>query len=141
MPEKKSKVAIIKTKPTAGDAVAFLNGMGEDARRADAFALLEMMKQVTGQEPVLWSNSIIGFGNKRYKSDRTGREVDWFLIGFVPRKSNFSLHLAIDVAKRQDLLSRLGKCKTGAGCVYIDKLSDIDTVALRELMVEGFKNK
>ena len=91
------------------------------------------MQEVTGEEPVLWSNSIIGFGNKRYKSERTGREVDWLLIGFSPRKANLSLHLTTDLNKHAAALEKLGKHKTGVGCLYINKLEDIDLTILRSI--------
>src|SRR6187455_3229774 len=97
MAEKKSKLVEIKTKPTAESVEEFINNVKDEQKRKDSFMLLEMMKKATGEEPVLWSNSIIGFGNKRYKSPTTGREVDWLLIGFAPRKANFSLCLTINI--------------------------------------------
>ncbi len=99
------------------------------------------MRSATGEEPVLWSNSIVGFGNKRYKSERTGREVDWLLIGFAPRKSNFSLHLAIDINKHHSLLAALGKHRTGVGCLYIDRLADVELSVLQDIIGESLKNK
>jgi hypothetical protein len=82
MAEKKSKLAIIKTKPTAASVEDFINTIKEEQKRKDSFVLLEMMKKATGEEPILWSSSVIGFGIKRYKSPATGREVDWLQIGF-----------------------------------------------------------
>ena len=90
MAEKKSKLAEIKTKPTTASVEDFINTVQDEQKRKDSFVLLEMMKKASGEEPVLWSNSIIGFGNKRYKSPATGREVDWLWIGFSPRKANLS---------------------------------------------------
>jgi len=86
MTEKKSKLAVIKTKPTSASVEAFINNVTNEQKRKDSFVLLEIMKKASGEEPVLWSNSIIGFGIKRYKSPSTGREVDWLLIGFSPEK-------------------------------------------------------
>jgi hypothetical protein len=94
MPEKKSKLVEIKTKPTADSVEDFINKIADEQKRNDCIELLEMMKKASGEEPVLWSNAIIGFGNKRYKSPNTGREVNWFKIGFSPRKSNLSLYLS-----------------------------------------------
>ncbi|MEP7235415.1 MAG: DUF1801 domain-containing protein, partial [Ignavibacteriota bacterium] len=82
MAEKKSKLAVVKTKPTTASVEEFLKNIKDEKKRVDSFVLLEMMKKATGEEPVLWSNSIIGFGLKRYKSPTSGREVDWLRIGF-----------------------------------------------------------
>jgi hypothetical protein len=134
MAEKKSKLAKIKTKPTSSSVEDFINGINDEQKRKDSFLLLEMMKKATGEEPILWSNSIIGFGNKRYKSPATGREVDWFKIGFSPRKANFSLHLILDIKKYAAELKKLGKHKTGIGCLYINKLEDIDLKVLKGMI-------
>lgn len=100
-----------------------------------------MMKRISGEEPKMWGASIIGFGNKRYKSPKTGREVDWFLIGFSPRKANLSLHLVVDLNTHGDTLQKLGKFKTGAGCIYIKKLTDIDIIQLESLIKTALQNK
>ncbi len=104
MPEKKSKLAQIKTKPTVASVEDFLNAVQDEQKRKDSFVLLEMMKKASGEEPKMWGSSLIGFGSKRYKSPASGREVDWFLIGFSPRKANFSLHLIVDIQKHEDVL-------------------------------------
>ena len=141
MAEKKSKLAKIKTKPTSSSVEDFINGINDEQKRKDSFLLLEMMKKATGEEPVLWSSSIIGFGNKRYKSPATGREVDWLLIGFSPRKANLSLHLMLDIKKQADVLKKLGKHKTGVGCLYINKLEDIDLKVLKGMIDASLKQK
>src|SRR5688572_21141842 len=115
MAEKKSKLVEIKTKPTTSSVKDFINAIPDDQKRKDSFVLMEMMKKASKEEPVLWSNSIIGFGNKRYKSPTTGREVDWLRIGFSPRKANLSLYLVVDIKKHAEALKKLGKHKTGAG--------------------------
>ena len=97
MPQPKSKLVQIKTRPTEIAPRDFLLSQPEGPRRDDAFILLEMMRELSGEEPVMWGNSIIGFGQKRYRSEKTGREVDWFLVGLALRKSNISVHLAIDI--------------------------------------------
>lgn len=134
MAEKKSKLVEIKTKPTAASVEDFINALTDEQKRKDSLVILEMMKEATGEEPVLWSSSIIGFGNKRYKSPATGREVDWLLIGFSPRKANLSLYISIGIKERAAALEKLGKHKTGVGCLYINKLEDIDLNVLKGMI-------
>jgi len=141
MAEKKSKLAVIKTKPTTVSVEDFINKLPDEQKRKDSFVLLEMMKKATGEEPVLWSNSIIGFGNKRYKSPNTGREVDWLLMGFAPRKANLSLHLTMDIKKQVASLKKLGKHKTGVGCLYINKLEEIDLKVLKGMIDAALKSQ
>jgi len=93
-----------------------------------------MMKKASGEEPVLWSSSIIGFGNKRYKSPTTAREVDWLLIGFSPRKANLSLYLMVNIKEQSAALKELGKHKAGVVCLYINKLDDIDLKVLKRMI-------
>lgn len=134
MAEKKSKLAVIKTKPTTLSVEDFIGKLESEQKRKDSYVILEMMKKATGEEPVLWSNSIIGFGNKRYKSPTSGREVDWLRIGFAPRKTNLSLYLSIGIAEYAESLKKLGKHKTGVGCLYINKLADIDIKVLKGMI-------
>lgn len=139
MAEKKSKLAVIKTKPTTVSAEDFINGIADEQKRNDSFTLLELIKKETGEEPVVWSNSIIGFGMKRYKSPSSGREVDWFKIGFSPRKTNMSIYLIGDVKTHSEALARLGKHKIGLGCLYVNKLQDVDMKVLEEIIVTTIK--
>jgi len=141
MPEKKSKLVEIKTKPTAASVEDFINAIQDEQKRKDSFVLLEMMKKATGEEPVLWSNSIIGFGNKRYKSPTTGREVDWLRIGFSPRKANLSLYVSVGIKEHAAALKKLGKHKTGVGCLYINKLEEINLKVLKGIIDESAKRK
>ncbi len=141
MAEQKSKLAAIKTKPTAASVEDFLNAIQNEQKRKDSFVLLEMMKKASGQEPTMWGGSMIGFGNKIYKSPATGREVAWFLIGFSPRKANLSLHLTVDIKKHATALENLGKHKTGKGCLYINKLEDVDITVLRGMIESSLKQK
>lgn len=136
---KKSKLVEIKTKPTADNVVDFINKISDEQKRKDSFVILEMMKQASGEEPVLWSNSIIGFGKKRYKSPASGREVDWLIIGFSPRKANLSLYIHAGSPKHAESLKKLGKHKTGAGCLYINKLDDIDLKILKKMINDSLK--
>jgi hypothetical protein len=142
MAEKKSKLAVIKTKPTTASVDDFINKVPDEQKRKDCFMLLEMMKKASGEEPVLWSSSIVGFGIKRYKSPTTGREVDWLRIGFSPRKANLSLYVSVGIQEHADALKKLGKHKTGVGCLYINKLEEIDLKVLKGIIVSSLsKNK
>ena len=115
--------------------------MKDEQQRKDSFVILEIMKKLSGEEPKMWGASLIGFGNKIYKSPNTSREVEWFLIGYSPRKANLSLHLVVDINKQADTLNKLGKYKTGTGCLYINKLDDIDIKILEKLIKEALKSK
>lgn len=126
------KVAEIKTKPTAQSVEDFLAGLA-DEQQADSRVILQMMEAATGEKPKMWGASMVGFGDVRYKSPKTGREVDWFRIGFAPRKANLSLHL-IDLERAAELLPQLGKYKTGMGCLYINKLADVDADVLQQVI-------
>jgi|SRR5688572_15391698 len=141
MAEKKSKLVEIKTKPTVASVEDFINKIPDEQKRKDSFVLLEMMKKASKEEPVLWSNSIIGFGNKRYKSPTTGREVDWLKIGFSPRKANLSLYVHVGMEEHAAALQKLGKHKTGAGCLYINKLEDVDLKVLKGIIETTLKQK
>jgi len=135
------KPAQIKTQQTSASVEDFINKVKDEQRRRDSFVILEIMKKVSGKEPKMWGASLIGFGNKRYISPNTGREVDWFLIGFSPRIANLSLHLVLDINKHTDTLKKLGKFKTGSGCLYINKLSDIDLIVLKKLIKTALQSK
>ena len=141
MAEKKSKLAEIKTKPTSASVEDFINNVKDEQKRKDSFVLLEMMKKASGEEPVLWSNSIIGFGIKRYKSPATGREVDWLRIGFCPRKANMTLYIGVGAKEHTASLKKLGKYKTAGGCLYINKLDDIDLKVLKGMIDASLKQK
>ncbi|MCG7857021.1 DUF1801 domain-containing protein [Flavihumibacter sediminis] len=133
------KPAEIKTKPTTVSVSGFLDAIAEEQKRKDSYVILDMMEKAMKVKPRMWGSSLIGFGEKRYKSPATGREVDWFIIGFSPRKANFSLHLVIDVQQHADLLAKLGKHKTGVGCLYINKLADVDLKVLEKIIVLSAK--
>ena len=141
MAKVKSKLAEIKTRETTASVEDFINSVPDEQKRKDSFAILEMMKKASGEEPKMWGSSLIGFGNKRYKSPATGREVDWLLIGFSPRKANLSLYLTMNIKEHADVLKKLGKHKTGVGCLYINKLEDIDLKVLKGMIEAAFKRK
>jgi len=132
------KVAEIKTKQNTASVDAFIAGITDEQKRNDALVLCAMMKKATKLEPAMWGSSMIGFGKLRYKSPTSGREVDWFKIGFSPRKANFSLHL-MDLKPHADALTRLGKHKTGMGCLYINKLADVDVKVLEKIITTSSK--
>ena len=141
MAEKKSKLVEIKTKPTVASVEDFINKIDDEQKRKDSFVILEMMKKASGEGPVLWSSSVIGFGNKRYKSATTGREVDWLKIGFSPRKANLSLYISVGIKEHEAALKKLGKHKTGVGCLYINKLEDVDLKVLKGMIEASLKEK
>lgn len=134
MAEKKSKPAELKTKVTNDSVADFINTVADEQKRADSFAIVEMMKKATGAEPKMWGSAIIGFGDMRYESPNTGREVDWFIIGFSPRKANISLYVSVGMEAHAAALEKLGKYKTGKGCLYINKLADVDVKALQQII-------
>jgi hypothetical protein len=127
-------MAEIKTKPTSESVEDFINSIPDEQKRKDSFVILEMMKKATGEEPKMWGASMIGFGQVRYKSPKTGREVDWLRIGFSPRKANLSLYLIMNIKEYATALEKLGKHKTGVGCLYINKLEEIDLKVLEEMI-------
>ncbi len=135
------KVAEIKTKPTESSVEDFIHSIPDEQKRKDSFAILGMMEKASKEKPKMWGASMIGFGDKRYKSETSGREVDWFKIGFSPRKANLSLYLTVDIQKHADALKKLGKHKTGKGCLYINKLEDVDEKVLEGMIKESLKGK
>ena len=132
-------MAEIKTKPSNDSVEDFINSIDDEQKRKDSFVILQLMEKATGEKPKLWGGSIIGFGDKRYKSPKTGREVDWFHMGFSPRKANLSLYISLDIKKHGDALEKLGKHKTGVGCLYINKLADVDMKVLEGMIKRSVK--
>ena len=128
-----AKSAELKTKVNEASGEGFLNSVQDEQARADCFETLKMMKQVTKEEPKMWGSSIVGFGTQHliYAS---GRELDWMVIGFSPRKQNLTLYLPGSLESYADLLGKLGKHTTGKGCLYIKTLKDVDTKVLKELI-------
>lgn len=126
-----------KTLPTDASVADFLAAVPNARRREDGEALLEMMRDITGIEPQMWGPSIIGFGSYHYKYE-SGREGDMPMIGFSPRSRSLSLYIMDGFDDHDDLLSRLGKHRKGASCLYVNKLADVDTAILRELITRSF---
>ena len=125
-----------KTQKTTASVTDFLNTVPDEKKRQDCFTLLELMQQVSGQEPAMWGSAIIGFGDLHYKS-ASGREGDWFPVGFSPRKQNLTVYITGGFAKHAELLGQLGKHKTGGGCLYINKLSDVNLDVLKEMIADS----
>ncbi|MES1222764.1 MAG: DUF1801 domain-containing protein [Bacteroidota bacterium] len=132
------KVAVIKTKQNSASVEDFIKSIADEQKRKDCQIILKMMEKATKEKPKMWGSSMIGFGKLRYKSPTSGREVDWFKIGFSPRKTNFSLNL-INLQKHADALKKLGKHKAGMGCLYINKLEDVDIKVLEKIITAAAK--
>jgi hypothetical protein len=131
-------MAELKTKATNQSAKDFLDTVEPEGKRKDSFALLQIFQKVTGEKPVMWGTSIVGFGKFHYKSERSSQEGDWPLVGFSPRKQNLTLYIMHGNSENQDLLKKLGKHKTGGGCLYINKLSDVESSVLSTLIRSSF---
>ena len=134
-------MAEIKTKQTSASVEDFINSIEDEQKRKDSFVIAEMMKKATKEDPKMWGSAIIGFGNIKYKSPATGREVDWMQIGFSPRKANLSLYIGVGNKELAAALKKLGKHKTGKGCLYINKLADVDLKVLKEMIEISAKRK
>ena len=131
-------MAELKTKQTDESVVEFLNGIPDAQRRADCFAIAKLMEEVTGHKPRMWGPSIVGFGSYHYKY-ATGREGDWLMTGFSPRKKDLTLYLMMGFEKHQELMKQLGKHSTGKSCLYIKRLSDIHLPTLKKLIKTSVK--
>ncbi len=133
-----AKKTELKTQVNEASVEGFLNSVEDEQKRAECFEIFKMMKQVTKEEPKMWGASIVGFGSYHYKG-ASGREGDWFITGFSPRKQNLTLYLNHGFDVHEDLLKKLGKYKTGMGCLYVKKLNDVDKKVLKELVTESVK--
>lgn len=131
--------AELKTKLNDASVKDFLNAVGDERKRADCFRVAELMGKLSGDEPKMWGPSIVGFGSVQLKYP-TGRELDWLLVGFSPRKANITLYITDGFAKYDELMAKLGKYKTGKSCLYIKRLSDIDMDVLEDLITDSIKN-
>ena len=122
-----------KTVPTLDDVAAFVLSISDDTRRIEAQLLIDVMSEVSGEPPVMWGSSIVGFGNQHLKY-ASGRELDNFKVGFAPRKAQSVLYLSGGLDHYDDLLPRLGKYSTGKACLYLKAVADAEPAALRELI-------
>lgn len=133
------KLVEIKTRPTDLSVAGFIDSVPNEQKRKDSYVILALMEKATKEKPKIWGSSIIGFGDVRYKSPSSGREVDWFKIGFSPRKTNLTIYMGCDVKKHGVSMKQLGKHKTGMGCLYINKLADVDVKVLEKMINEEAK--
>ena len=116
----------------------FLNNVKNEQKRNDTFDLINLMKEITGEEPKMWGASIVGFGEYHYEY-KSGREGDMFLSGFSPRKQNIAIYIMAGVENYEKVLKNIGKYKIGKSCFYINKLDDIDLVLLKEMISDSVK--
>lgn len=127
-----------KTQPTKVSPTKFINELDDPQQRKDCKELVKMMKAATGERAVMWGPAIIGFGTYHYKY-ASGREGDFLIVGFSPRKTQLSIYMSCDIQKHADLLAKLGKHKTGKGCLYVKKLEDVDQDVLGQLIQRGIE--
>lgn len=132
-------MAELKTKATTQDPKDFLNTIKPEQKKADGLTLLEMFHKATEEKAVMWGTSIVGFGKYHYKSERSTQEGDWPLVAFSPRKQNLTLYIMTGIKNNADL-KNLGKHKTTGGCLYINKLSDVDLKVLASLIKRSYLN-
>ena len=123
----------LKTKANAGSVDAFLQSIEDERKRSDSITIVEMMKRLTGDAPRMWGDNVVGFGDTHYKY-ASGREGDWFKVGFSPRKQNLTLYLTYGFEEDKDLMQKLGKHKIGKACLYINRLADVDMQVLETLV-------
>jgi uncharacterized protein DUF1801 len=131
-------MAELKTKPTAQSVKDFLNSISDEERRDDCLAIAKMMEEITGEKPKMWGPSIVGFGSYHYKY-ASGREGDWLMTGFSPRKKDLTLYLMMGFEQHGELMKQLGKHSVGKSCLYIKRLSDIHVPTLKKLIRASVK--
>jgi hypothetical protein len=131
-------MAKLKTKQTDESVEEFLNRIPDAERRQDCFAITKLMEEITGHKPRMWGPSIVGFGSYHYKY-ASGREGDWMVTGFSPRKKDLTLYIMMGFEKHQELMKELGKHSVGKSCLYIKRLSDIHLPTLKKLIKTSIK--
>lgn len=132
-------MAELKTKPTQASVKEFLNQIADKERREDCFAVAKIMEEITGEKPKMWGSSIVGFGTYHYKY-ASGREGDWPVTGFSPRKKDLTLYIMMGFEKHPELMEQLGKHSVGKSCLYIKRLSDVHLPALKKLIKASIKD-
>lgn len=130
----------IKTLASDASVEDFINSVTNEKKRSDAFTLLEMFTRLTGHKAKMWGTSIIGFGMYHYKSERSRQEGVWPLAGFSPRKQDLTLYVMSGMENNRDLFAKLGKHKTSVGCLYINKLADVDFVILEKIIKRSYED-
>ena len=129
-------MAELKTKKTKASVTTFLDKITDEQRRKDCQIVLNLMKQATGEEPKMWGSSMVGFGTYHYRY-ASGREGDWPIIAFSPRKTDLTLYIMPGFVKFESLMAKLGKYKTGVSCLYIKKLDDVEIPVLKKLIAKS----
>jgi len=132
-------MAELKTQKNTASIDEFLNTVDDPDKQADCRKLVELMQNATGDAPTMWGKAIVGFGSYHYRYE-SGREGDWFLVGFSPRKREISVYIMPGFSQYDDLMDRLGKHKTGKSCLYIKRLADIDLAVLDQLIQASVKH-
>ena len=132
-------MAELKTQKNNASVEKFLQGVEHQTRREDGLALLDLMREITGDQGSMWGESIVGFGDYSY-TNTTKKEYKWFKTGFSPRKARLTLYIMDGFESYPEILSRLGKHKTGVSCLYINKLADVDLGVLKELIQASLDN-
>jgi hypothetical protein len=132
--------ATLKTQKNDESVEKFIDSIEDPGRRKDTEIVMQMMKEASGEEPLMWGKNIIGFGTYNYKYN-SGREGEWMRIGLSPRKQSLSVYIMNGFAEYHELLNRLGKHKTGKACLYIKKLEDVDMGVLRELIKRSYDSQ
>jgi hypothetical protein len=125
-----------KTKPTDASVEEFINSIEDERKRRDSTELLQLMKEVTEEDPVMWGSSIVGFGSYHYRYG-SGREGSWFTVGFSPRKNALTVYVSPGLDEFREELEDLGKYRRGKGCLYIKRLGDVDLVRLRKIIAKS----
>lgn len=131
-------MAALKTQKNKASVREFLLAIPDEKKRKDAQALLKMMKETTGEKAFMWGDSIVGFGEYHYKSDRSRQEGDWFIAGFSPRKTSLTIYLMAGISNYKELVGQLGKHKISGSCLHINRLADVDPKVLKELIGTAF---
>lgn len=131
-------MAELKTKANKASVLKFIKSIGDENKQKDSLELLKIFKKVTGQKAVMWGTSIVGFGKYHYESERSNQKGDWPLAGFSPRKQNMTIYFVTGFDKHKDLINKLGKHKTSVGCLYFNKLSDLDVNVLKKLLKNSY---
>ncbi len=135
-------MAGLVTKQTNKSVKAYIDGIENKAKRKDAEMLLSMIQKITGVTPKVWGdNFLIGYGKYTYRRKNSKEELEWFNVGFAVRKSKITVYLTFDISQEEELLKELGKCKWGKGCLYINKLADIDLNVLKVLIGKSTKSQ
>lgn len=132
-------MAQLKTAPTKASVSTFLKAIPDERRRADCQALSRLMKRITRAQPLMWGPSIVGFGRYHYRYE-SGREGDWFLTGFSPRKQALTVYIMAGFTRYVVLMRKLGRHTTGSSCLYLRRLEDVDLAVLEELITESVKH-